>query len=85
MSTKKPKKPAPDPNAFAPLVEEDRKALIKEIKKARAPAAIIADAYGVSRNTVKYHAGKLSIQLPDGTKMDAAYRDDMRAKVADSR
>lgn len=82
---KKPKKPSTNPETFAPLVEEERKALVREVKKARAPAALIADAFGVSRNTVKYHARKNNVTLPDGTKMSIDDRDALREKLIDAR
>jgi predicted transcriptional regulator len=82
----KPKsKPSTNADTFAPLIDEERKALVREVKKGRAPAALIADAFGVSRNTVKYHAKKAGVTLPDGTKMSIEDRDTIRAKLVDAR
>jgi hypothetical protein len=67
-------------NKFGHLDDGTRTKMLREIKKARAPVSVIATVYGVSRNTVIYHASRLEVVMPTGIGMTK----DVSARLAET-
>lgn len=75
MATKERKKVGrANASPFSPLNEERQKDLLRAVKAAKQTATEIANEFGVSRNTVAYHAKRAKVALPKGAKPEKKAR-----------
>jgi hypothetical protein len=60
------KKDRANTSPFSPLAAEKQKRMLAVIQSGKKNASAIATEFGVSRNTVAYHADRLGAKLPKG-------------------